>query len=41
MSHTQAQGHTHQKGEGGDRNLLIALFLNVTLTLAEAVGGII
>ncbi len=41
MSHTHAQGHTHQTGEGGDRNLLIALFLNVTLTLAEVVGGIL
>ncbi len=33
--------HTHHRHEGGDRNLLIALFLNVTLTVAEIVGGLL
>jgi len=41
MSHTHAQEHAHHEGESGDRNLLIALLLNVSITLAEVVGGIV
>ena len=34
--------HTHQHdGEGGGKNLLIAFFLNVGITLAQVVGGIL
>ena len=39
MAH--AHKHTHTSQDGGGRDLLIALVLNVTLTLAEIVGGLL
>lgn len=42
MSHSHGHGHAHHdEKEAGDKNLLIALFLNVTLTIAEIVGGLL
>ncbi|HCY80253.1 MAG TPA: cation transporter, partial [Xanthomarina gelatinilytica] len=38
MSHTQ---HTHSYKDVKDRNLLISIFLNVLITAAQIIGGLV
>lgn len=34
-------GHTHDHAGGSDRNLYIAIFINVLLTVAQVIGGVL
>ena len=41
-NHNHAHGHHHEHGSDlSGRNLLISIFLNILITLAQAIGGII
>ncbi|GEQ84892.1 cobalt transporter [Patiriisocius marinistellae] len=39
MSHSHSHGHSHNDLKG--RNLLISIFLNITITVAQVIGGLI
>ena len=41
MSHSHAHNHAHHHGELKGRNLLISIFLNILITTAQVVGGIV
>lgn len=41
MSHSHSHNHSHNHGNLQGRNLLISIFLNILITAAQVVGGII
>jgi cobalt-zinc-cadmium efflux system protein len=41
MSHSHSHNHAHHHGELKGRNLLISIFLNILITAAQVVGGIL
>jgi len=41
MSHSHSHNHSHNHGNLQGRNLLISIFLNILITAAQVVGGIV
>ena len=41
MSHSHNHNHTHNHGDLSGRNLLISIFLNILITAAQVIGGVI
>lgn len=41
MSHSHSHGHNHTHNDLKGRNLLLSIFLNILITVAQVIGGII
>ena len=41
MGHSHSHNHAHHHGELKGRNLLISIFLNILITVAQVIGGLI
>lgn len=41
MSHSHSHNHSHNKESLSGRNLLISIFLNILITAAQVVGGVL
>ncbi|MDP5230729.1 MAG: cation diffusion facilitator family transporter [Cellulophaga sp.] len=41
MAHNHTHGHTHSHSDLKGRNLLISIFLNIIITVAQVIGGLV